>query len=108
MKTHLLLIPALLFSYIVSGQLTINPGGELHLSGNVQLTLNNTDLVNNGFFSTGNSTVLFIGGVSTVIGGTQPVQFYYIEINKTAPGSLRLNGNIGIAGQVGFITGLLD
>lgn len=108
MKTHLLLIPALFFSYVVSGQLTINPGGELHLSGNAQLTLNNTDLVNNGIFSTGSSTVLFNGGVSSVIGGTQPVQFYYLEINKTASGYVRLNRNIGIAGQAGFVSGFLD
>lgn len=108
MKTYLSLISAMLFGYIVSGQLTINPGGELHLSGNAQLTLNNTDLVNNGIFSTGNSTVLFNGGVSSFISGTQPVQFYYIVINKTAPGSVRLNRNIGIAGQAGFMAGFLD
>lgn len=106
MKTYLL-ISALLISYAVSAQLTITPGGELHLTGNAQLTLNNADLVNNGLFSTGNSTVFFTGGISSFISGTQPVQFYFIEINKISA-SVRLNRNISITGQAGFTTGFLD
>ena len=90
MKTILLLL--LLFSRgTISAQLTITPGADFHLSGNALLTLRDIDLVNNGSFTTGNSMVSFSGNSTSAISGTQPVQFYETEINKTSRGSVSLH-----------------
>jgi hypothetical protein len=51
----------ILCSYIAEAQLTITPGGSLHLTGNAQLTLQNMSFVNNGSFFPDSSTVLFTG-----------------------------------------------
>ena len=107
MKTILLLL--LLFSRgTISAQLTITPGADFHLSGNALLTLRDIDLVNNGSFTTGNSMVSFSGNSTSAISGTQPVQFYETEINKTSGGSVSLQRMIGVTQRILFTSVFLD
>jgi hypothetical protein len=108
MKTTFLLVTALFTGYAASAQLTITSGAELHVKGNATLSLQNTDLVNHGLFSAGNSTVFFTGNAPSAIGGSQPLQFYFIEIFKTSLAAVRLNRNISITGAVIFNGGFLD
>ena len=92
----------------VSGQLTITTGSALYLTGNIQLTLDNADLINNGSFVAGNSKVSFVGNTSSFINGLQPIQFYEIEVNKAGGSSVTLQRNINIILQSTFTTGFLN
>ncbi len=84
MKIKISIFLFLLLNNSISAQLIITPGAELYLTGNAQLTLSNTDLVNNGSFLAGNGTVSFTGNTNSSISGSQPVQFYELAINKTS------------------------
>ena len=95
MKTILLLLFTL-SATCISAQLTITSGSALYLTGNVQLTLDNADLVNNGNFVAGNSKVSFIGNSSSFINGLQPIHFYEIEVNKAGGSLVTLQRNINI------------
>jgi hypothetical protein len=92
----------------LTAQLTITPGAQLHISGNPVLTLQNTDLVNNGTFTAGNSKVLFSGNATSFISGSQPVQFYDLEINKTTGNAVVLQRAIDVSQQINFVSGLLN
>jgi hypothetical protein len=92
----------------MQAQLVITPGAELYMSGNAQLTLSNMDFVNNGTFTTGNGTVFFTGNASSAISGSQPIQFYGLEINKTAASVLTLQRTINVTQQINFVNGFLN
>lgn len=92
----------------LSAQLVITPGAQLFISGNTQLTLQNTDLVNNGSFTAGAGTISFTGNALSAIGGSQPLQFYQLEINKTGAGLLSLQKSIAISYYVYFTNGNID
>ncbi|HET9278108.1 MAG TPA: hypothetical protein VFN95_07965, partial [Flavitalea sp.] len=98
----------LLSSSTISAQLIINLGAQLSVGGNTQLTLQNTDFINNGIFSAGNSTISFKGNASSFISGNQPVRFSEIEINKTNNTSVILQQPIGVTKRVVFSSGFLD
>ena len=108
MKAKISILFLLAYCNIVSGQVTITPGAELYMTGNAQLTLSNTDLVNNGSFVAGNGTVSFTGNTSSAISGTQPIQFYEMEINKSGSSSVLLQRTIGITQQISFTAGFLN
>ena len=93
---------------IAGAQLQIGTGAQVQLSGNIQLTLNNTDFVNNGNFSAGTGSVYFTGTAASSISGTQNVQFYNLVLNKNAGVNLSLQRNIGISNQLQFAQGLLN
>jgi hypothetical protein len=98
-----------LFTYtIISGQLTITPGAAFHVSGNTLLTLNNTDMVNNGVLTAGSGKISFTGNSSSAISGSQPVQFYELEINKTSGSQVLLQRMISISQQISFSQGFLN
>jgi hypothetical protein len=98
----------LLLQNIASAQLTITTGAQLSLSGNLQLTLFNTDLVNNGALSAGTGVISFTGSTPSSIGGSQTSRFYTLEVNKAGASRLLLQQPINIDHQVTFTSGLLD
>jgi hypothetical protein len=97
----------LLMAYPAWAQLTITSGGQLVMTGNAQLTLQNSNMVNHGSFTAGNGTVLFNGNAASSISGTQPIQFYELSIGKTASASVSLLRSIGVVQRVSFNSGFL-
>jgi Secretion system C-terminal sorting domain len=98
----------LLLTQAVPAQLFISPGAQLSMTGNAQLTLQNSDLVNNGNFTAGTGTVSFTGNSISSVSGNQPFQFYKLEISKTSASSVMLQKMIGVTHQIGFISGFLN
>src|SRR5882724_4122074 len=92
----------------VSGQLTITPGAQLSVTGSLQLTLSNSDLVNNGSFSAGTGTVSFTGSAAAAILGSQTTHFNTLQLNKSGSGIVTLQNSISIGQQINFTSGLLD
>lgn len=109
MKSTILILLTLLCNYLLSAQLTITPGTQFSVSGDARLTLQNSDLVNNGNlqFAT-NSTTLFTGNASSSISGSQPLRFFTMEIAKSGGQSVILQKKIAASGEVAFITGFLN
>jgi hypothetical protein len=107
MKAKILLL-MLLGSQMVSAQLTITPGAQLTVSGNAQLTLQNTDLVNNGNFTPGNGITRFTGNTSSSVSGSQAMQFFELDLNKTNNASVVLQRAIGVTQRIFFSSGFLN
>jgi hypothetical protein len=103
-----ILLMILLVSGTVSAQLAIQPGAQFAISGNMQLTLQNTDLVNNGSFMAGSGVASFSGNSSSSISGSQPVQFFELDINKSTGSSVFLHKPIVVAQRIFFSSGFLD
>ncbi|MDP4213490.1 MAG: T9SS type A sorting domain-containing protein [Bacteroidota bacterium] len=89
-------------------QFTISPGSQFSMTGNLQLTLSNTDLVNNGTFSAGTGAVSFSGSAPSNILGSQAIQFYELKINKSAGVAVMLQTPVAVSRQISFSTGVLD
>src|SRR5687767_7565947 len=104
MKENILII-LLLLSYTISAQLTISPGAQFTITGNSQITFQNTDLINNGNFTAGSSVVNFTGNASSFINGDQPIQFFELRVNKTNNTSVILQGPIGVSDRIHFSSG---
>jgi len=84
MKSNLIVLVSLLCNYASSAQLTITPGAQLSIFSDTKLTLQNTDLINNGDFLVATTApVSFTGNAPSFIGGDQSVRFFNLEINKT-------------------------
>jgi len=108
MKSKLLTLLPLLWNYTLSAQLTITSGAQFSIAGNMQLTLQNTDLINNGNFSTGNGVIRFTGNISSFISGSQPIQFFELGMNKTNNISVILQRSIGVTERILFSSGFLN
>ena len=108
MKTISSVLLSLLYMHTVCAQLTITAGSQLSFSGNAQLILFNTDLVNNGSFSAGTGKLSFTGNASSHISGSQAIQFNQLELNKTGGSKLVLDRDISVGQQISFTAGLLD
>ncbi len=108
MKSKLLVVLPLLSVYTISAQLAITPGAQFSIAGNTQLTLQNTSIINNGNFIAGNSIISFTGNASSSISGSQPVQFFALEMNKTNNTFLILQRAIGVTQRILFTSGFLD
>ena len=102
-----MLLP-LLWPFIPAAQLIISPGTQFSLAGFLQLTLQNTDFVNNGNFTAGNSTVSFKGNAPSSISGSQPIQLNELEIGKTNGKSVLLQSSIAVNQRVLFSSGFLN
>jgi len=89
-------------------QFSISNGAQFSMSGNLQLTLSNMDLVNNGTLSAGTGTISFTGNASSDIRGSESIQFYELEVNKTAGNSVILQRAVGVGRQIIFTAGFLD
>jgi len=92
----------------LSAQLVVNPGTTFSMAGNVQMTLQNTDFVNNGSFSAGTGQIIFTGNAGSSIRGEQPTQFFRLEIAKTGNSLVSLQQPIGVTQRLLFTSGLLD
>lgn len=103
-----LLILLQLLSHALTAQLTIAPGEKFFMADNSELTLQNVDMVNDGNFTPGNSLIRFNGNSSTSIGGTQPLQFSRIEINKTNNSFVILKSSVEIRDRIIFHSGFFD
>ncbi|HMH22819.1 MAG TPA: T9SS type A sorting domain-containing protein [Puia sp.] len=101
-------VVCLLSSRPVVAQLTITNGAQFVITGNLQLTLSNTDLVNNGSFLPGAGTLAFTGSSTAIIKGNPGTPFFNLQINKSAGGNVVLQNSIGVGGQINFVSGLLD
>ena len=107
MKIKLILL-LLLSSYKISAQLTITPGAQFFIAGNIQLTLQNTNIINDGTFTAGNGITSFTGNAGSTISGSQPVQFNDLEISKTNNSIVRLQRAIAVQQRLLFTSGLLN
>lgn len=104
MKLQLLLLllwPACTFS----AQLTINAGELFFINGDILLTLQSTDLVNNGNFTAINNTTNFTGNTKRFIRGIQPTQL--TQIAKSNNSAVLLQRNISMSQQISSGAGFL-
>lgn len=112
MKVILILPFILLWSFAVSAQLTIGQGALLNLTGNAQLTLHNANLVNHGLLGAANSSVRITGHLPTSIEGSQAIQFFDLEINKTNnnpfDNPVILGRSVAVANRLRFTSGMLN
>ncbi len=102
------LLSLLTISYTISAQLTITPGAQFSITGNAQLTLHNTNFINNGSFTAGNGVTEFTGNESSLISGSQPIQFFGLGVNKTNSTSVILQRTIGVSNRILFSSGFLN
>jgi len=108
MRSKVLLL-LLLWTYTLSAQLTITPGTQFSVFSDTRLTLQNTDLINNGNLAlAATSPVSFTGDGSSFIGGDEAVRFFKLEINKSGNQSVSLQKTISIGSSVFFMSGFLD
>ena len=91
-----------------TAQFAITPGAHFFLTGNALLTLQNIDLVNNGDFQPGSSLTKFTGNTNSAISGSQPIQFFEMEMNKTGVSSVLLNSSVNTTQRILFTSGFLD
>jgi hypothetical protein len=109
MKSILLVLLELLLVHTVSAQLTITPGAQFSSFSDTKLTLENTDLVNNGnLLIATTSPVSFTGDAASFIAGDGAVQLFKLEINKTGNQSVSLRKTIGVGSNVQFTAGFLN
>jgi hypothetical protein len=108
MKKFLLLYKILFVSLPAFAQLTIAPGAQWINNGSVTVNLSNLNMINNGTFSAGNSTMKFTGNTSNNIGGSSANSFYQIEIAKNSNSKVVLLSQINVGSQVNFTSGFLD
>jgi hypothetical protein len=108
MKVKLLVL-SVLSSLTISAQLTITQGAQFSVFSDTKLTLENTDLVNDGnLLLATTSPVSFTGNASSFIGGQQVVRFFKLEINKTANQSVSLHKTISIGSTLLFTSGFFN
>jgi hypothetical protein len=107
MRTIILLL-LILSASTLTAQLTIQPGAQVHVIGNEQLTLHNINLVNNGGLVTGTSRISFTGNSNFSIAGSSPIQFHELEVAKSGGAALVLLGPISVSQRILFTSGLLN
>jgi len=66
------------------------------------------NLVNDGTYLAGNSSIKFTGNQNSTISGTSMPVFGIIEMAKTSNAKVLLGRNIGVGSSINFISGLLD
>lgn len=108
MRSVVLLLLAIFTTSILPAQVVITPGAEFHVTGSGQLTFQNISLQNNGVFNAGNSTFIFTGGANSNISGTQPVQFYELQINKQPGNSLVIQRLVSVTHRIIFTSGFIN
>jgi len=108
MKTKFFIVIQLLLASSISAQLVIGTGAQFSAIGSAQVTLNNSDFINNGSFAAGNGMVSFIGNAISSINCSQSTQFYELEMNKSNGSAVLLQKPIGINQRLLFTSGFLD
>jgi hypothetical protein len=108
MKKFLLLYKILFVSLPAFAQFNISPGTQWVTTGNVTINLSNLDMINNGNFNAGGSTMKFTGTTDNKIGGSSAISFYQIEIAKSPSSKVALLSQISVGSQIYFTSGFLD
>src|SRR5258705_6520952 len=108
MKKNCILSVMLLFGLQTFAQLYIGTGAQWVNTGNVVITINNMDLVNNGNFVPANSGVRFSGSSDNSISGSSTTTFYDLVLAKGVNNKLILVTDANIDHDLNFISGLLD
>jgi len=108
MKKYFLLYKILFLSTQGFGQLNISTGAQWVNSGNVTVNIQNMDIINNGAFTAGNSSIKFTGNQNSSISGTGMPLFSILEVAKTNNAKVLLGRNIGVGSSINFISGQLD
>lgn len=104
----LILVFLLTISIASFGQLFIGSGAQVQASGAAVLTLKDVNLVNNGSFLTGSSTIYFSGTADTYIGGSQTIQFYNMRVEKGNGRFLMFYRPVAATNEVQFSQGYID
>jgi hypothetical protein len=89
-------------------RLTITPAANWVNSGNITVSLQNLDFVNNGAFIAGSSSMKFTGSQNSNISGTSLPFFNILEIAKTNGAKVLLTNNSSVSSSINFISGQLD
>ena len=108
MKKYFLLYKVLFLSITGHAQLTITPGANWVSSGNITVSLQNMDFVNNGAFTAGSSSMKFTGNQNSNISGTSLPFFNILEIAKTNGVKVSLTTNCSVGSSINFISGQID
>lgn len=108
MKKYILSYVISLFGLPGVAQLAISEGASWVSNGNVTLTIQNMNLINNGDFHSGASSVKFTGNQNSMISGNSLPLFNILEIAKTNGVKVSLDRNININSAINFISGLID
>lgn len=108
MKKFLLLYKILFLCLTGLAQVTITPGTQWVGSGNITVTLQNMDFVNNGTFVAGVGSMKFTGSQTSTINGSSMPLLNILEISKTNNSKVLLGRNISIGSSINFISGQLD
>lgn len=89
--------------------LKLNPGATLSCTGGVKITLQNTDLINDGAITaSATSRFIFNGNGNNQISGTTVSTFDELEIAKTGSGLLSLQQTIRATGKIVFTSNFID
>src|SRR5580658_10015375 len=112
MRTILLflLIGAALPGALSAQGLQLSPGVYFVSTGAPNVVLNNTGIVNNGLFVTGNGTLFFTGDDSAAIssiGGSRAISLYNVVIAITSP-RLRLDNDVALDHTITLDSGNLE
>jgi len=109
MKKFVSFLSAVFLMHTASAQLYIASGADIRLAGNVQVTLQNTDLINDGVITIpATGRFIFNGNGNNQISGASVPTFAELEIAKTGTGFLTLGQNIQVAGKLMFTSNLID
>lgn len=109
MKQLLNIILAFFITNSSNSQLYISTGSTLKITGNLHLTLENTDLVNNGTISNPSTgRFIFNGTDNNRVSGTAITTFAELEIAKTSGGLLTLQTDINVTGKIIFTSNLIE
>lgn len=109
MKKILLMLLSCCILKGVAAQMYVSSGATVSLSGNAQVTLQNTDLTNNGTITVpGTGRFVFKGNANNVIGGSSTITFGELEIVKTGSGLLTLQSDIAVTGKIVFTSNLIE
>lgn len=102
------LTPFLFSAVSASAQVTVTPGAEVFMNGDVPIAFSDMDLVNNGIFAGGVNKISFTGNSSSFIGGNGTLRFFRLQVNKTAKQSVILHQSIDVVNSISFTSGFLD
>lgn len=109
MRTYLIFLLCIpLTTSVVYGQLEIQSGATVNISGSGALELNNSGLINDGDFVPGNGTVSLTGNSASLasIEGFGNTAFFNLEINKPST-DVELIGEIMVSNNLTFTNGNL-
>jgi hypothetical protein len=95
------------FSFL-NAQLQITNGGEIKMTGDALLTLQDINLVNDGTFNQTEGTIRFTGNTNTNISGNNVIRFYNIQLAKSTGNKVSLQRIISADNEINFDGGNID